>query len=112
ALILGIQGIGLAVIARAYAGHLGLLPNSARLERGLERLTLDRGLVVGALLILLGAAAFIVAVINWGTTDFGQLDVVRTIRLPIIGMVFVVAGMQLMLVSFTLGLGELGEPPS
>ena len=109
ALILGIQGIGLAVIARAYAGHLGLLPNSDRLERGLERLTLDRGLVAGALLMLLGVAAFIGAVINWGTTDFGQLNVIETIRFPIIGMVFVIAGTQLMFVSFTLGLGAIGE---
>ena len=107
AVIVGIQAIGLAVVARSYAAHLGLLPNSPRLELGLERLTLERGLIAGAVLMLLGVASFVVAVALWGAADFGNLDVIRTIRVPIIGMVMVIAGLQLMMVSFTLSLGQI-----
>ena len=105
--IMGIQGAGLAVIARSYASRLGLLPNSDRLDRVLERVTLERGLVTGLLLMLIGVAAFGVAVLRWGAADFGELDVIGTIRIPIIGMVFILAGLQLMMVSFTLSLGQI-----
>ena len=48
--VLGVQGLGLAVIARSYAAHLGLLGQSRRLEQLLLRVSLERGLVLGGLL--------------------------------------------------------------
>ena len=53
-LIVGLQGVGFAAIARSYAADLGLLPNSAGLEDLLDRITLDRGLVIGTSMMLLG----------------------------------------------------------
>jgi glycosyltransferase involved in cell wall biosynthesis len=52
--IVGVQGLGLAAVSRSYAAHLNLLPISARLERLLDRVTLERGLVIGAAAILCG----------------------------------------------------------
>jgi len=104
AVIVGMQAAGLALVSHGYVAPLGLLPPSAPIERFLERLTLERGLIVGLLAFLAGIAAFIAAIITWGSTGFGALDVVSTIRVPIIGMVLVVGGMQLMLVSFALSL--------
>jgi hypothetical protein len=105
--IVGVQGVGLAVVARSFASELGLLPESDRVDSLLRRVTLERGLVTGATLMVTGLIAFIVAVIRWGEADFGQLDVIGTIRLPIIGMVLVIAGLQLMMVSFTLSLRQI-----
>lgn len=111
--IVGIQGVGLAVIARGYASTLGLLPpHSDRFGTVLERVTLERGLLAGIGLSLAGMAAFGVAVLRWGRADFGQLDVIGTIRLPIIGMVMVIAGFQLMMVSFTLSLEQISSTAS
>lgn len=116
AAIMGVQGAGLAVIARSYAARLGLLPDSDRLETLLHRFTLERGLITGLLLMAIGVGGFGVAAARWGAADFGDLNVINTIRVPIIGMVFVVAGLQLMLVSFTLSLGQIaatdGNAPS
>jgi glycosyltransferase involved in cell wall biosynthesis len=108
-LMVGLQGVGFAAIARSYAADLGLLPNSAGLEDLLDRITLDRGLVIGTSMMLAGIAAFVVAVLRWGEADFGQLDVIATIRIPIIGMVLVVTGLQVMMVSFTLSLGRISS---
>ncbi len=47
-MILGLQVGGLALVARAFASRIGLLPPSERLEQGLQRVTLERGLVLGA----------------------------------------------------------------
>lgn len=111
--IVGLEGLSLAVIARSYASELGLLPSSARLERALDRITLDRGVIIGASLSAAGLLAFVVAVVRWGEADFGHLDVIATIRIPIIGMVLIVAGLQVIMASFTLSLGRIaGERAS
>ncbi len=108
--VVGLQGVGLSVIARSYAAHLGLLPPpSGRLIIGIARASLERGLWVGGLLILLGAGCFVFALSNWGAAGFGQLDVVETMRIPILGMVLIVSGFQLINVSFTLSLTRIGE---
>jgi len=109
AVIVGLQAFGLAIVARSYATHLNLLPSSARIEQVLRRLTLERGLIAGGVLLVAGILAFIAAVANWGATGFSQLDVLSTMRLPIIGMVLTVAGLQLMMVSFTMSLTQMGD---
>lgn len=105
--VLGLQGAGLAVIARSYAAHLGLLSPSPRLERLLTRLSLERGLLIGSLLVVTGVACFVAALSSWGANGFGALDVVETMRVPIIGMVLIVTGFQLITVSFTLSLTRI-----
>ena len=107
AAVAGIQTIGLAVVARSYASDLKLLPVQVGLERALERVTLERGVLIGALSTLLGVSAFVVAVALWGSTGFGTLDVAFSMRLPIWGMVLVISGLQVFLVSFTLSLTRI-----
>lgn len=108
--ILGLQGIGLAVVARSYAAHLGLLPPpSGRVILGIARASLERGVWIGSLLILLGIGCFVGAILTWGATGFGALDVVSTMRIPILGMVSIVSGFQMISVSFTLSLTKIGE---
>ncbi|WP_112272227.1 glycosyltransferase family 2 protein [Lentzea terrae] len=108
--ILGLQGVGLAVVARSYAAHLGLLPPpSGRIILRIARASLERGVWIGGLLILLGIGCFVGAVLTWGATGFGALDVVETMRIPILGMVSIVSGFQMISVSFTLSLTKIGE---
>jgi len=110
AVVLGVQGTGLALATRAFAARLGLLPASARLDRLLDRFALERGLVVGALLSLVGCLFFVAAVVNWQGTGFGRLALDQ-IRIPLIGLVLVVSGAQMILVSFMLSLTRIGETP-
>jgi hypothetical protein len=107
--VIGVQGLGLAMVARSYAAHLGLLSPSPRLARLEARLSLERGLLLGGLLFLLGVACFVVAVTTWSETGFGALNVVNTMQVPIVGMVLTVTGFQVVFVSFTLSLTRIGE---
>jgi len=107
AVIAGVQTLGLAIVSRSYAAHLGLLPSSERLENWLERVTLERGLVIGVIAVLLGVAAFVVALVRWGSQGFGALDPMTTMRVPILGMVFIIGGLQLIMVSFTMSLSRI-----
>ncbi|MDQ3403294.1 MAG: glycosyltransferase family 2 protein [Actinomycetota bacterium] len=108
--VLGLQGVGLAVVSRSYAAHLGLLPPpSGRTITRIAKVSLERGVWTGGLLILLGIGCFIGALTVWGTQGFGSLDVLDTMRLPILGMVLMVTGFQLITVSFMLSLTKIGE---
>jgi hypothetical protein len=107
--VLGMQGVGLAVVARSYAASLGLLAPSTRLVAALARVSLERGLAVGGALLTLGSLCFVAALTSWGANGFGALDVVATMRVPIIGMVLSVSGFQLIIVSFTLSLTRICE---
>jgi glycosyltransferase involved in cell wall biosynthesis len=108
ALILGTQGAGLALVTRAYAARLDLLPRSPRLERLLDRVTLEWGVVLGAVLGLVGLAAFVVALLRWREAGFGELRV-DDMRVPLAGMVLVITGGQCVMVSFMLSLTRVGE---
>lgn len=108
--IVGLQGVGLAVMARSYAAHLGLLPPpTGRMMQRLVVTSFERGLVTGILVVLLGVVCFLVAVLNWSATGFGALDVVDTMRVPILGMVLIVSGFQIITVGVTLSLNRIGE---
>ncbi|HZZ46421.1 MAG TPA: glycosyltransferase family 2 protein [Pseudonocardia sp.] len=107
--VLGVQGLGVATVARSYAGHLGLLLPSTRLARMVRLLSLERGLLAGAALFLLGVGCFAAALTSWGATGFGPLNLADTLRLPIIGMMLTVTGFQVITVSFTLALTRIGE---
>ena len=108
AVVLGVQGVGMALVTRAFAARMELLPASARLDRLLDRFALERGLVVGAFLSLLGCVFFVAAVAKWEGTGFGNLAV-GDVRVPLFGLVLVVSGAQMILVSFMLSLTRMGE---
>jgi glycosyltransferase involved in cell wall biosynthesis len=107
--VLGVQGLGLAVIARSYAAHLGLLRQSQKLVQVLVRVSLERGLLLGGVLLLAGAVCFVVALTTWGAAGFGPVDVVSSVRLPIVGSVLAVTGFSIITVSFTLSLTRIGD---
>lgn len=106
AVIVGMEMVGLATVCRAYATDLGLLPPHQSLGRALRRLTLERGLIIGALGVVAGIASFVLAFIRWGEVGFGALDPASSMRIPIWGMLLIVGGLQLILVSFTLSLSQ------
>jgi Glycosyl transferase family 2 len=108
AIIVGIQAGVLAMVSRAYASSLGLLPRSLRVERFLDRFTLEWGLIVGFAMTLAGIGSFVLAVLNWRETDFGALTT-EDMRLPLLGMLLIVAGSQVILGSFLLSLTRIGE---
>jgi glycosyltransferase involved in cell wall biosynthesis len=109
ATIVAVQLGGLAILCRAYAAALGLLPRPAAFAQAAERLLLAWGAPVGALLVLGGAGCFVAALVGWGEASFGQLDAAATMRLPIVGMVLLLLGVQSVLLSFTLSLTKIGE---
>ena len=103
AVVLGVNAILLACFARVYAVSAGLLSENDGLTRWLERLSLERVLVVGVLLILAGMAGSIVAVVVWGSESFEDLDPSETMRIVIPSVTAVAIGAEFVFASFVIG---------
>jgi glycosyltransferase involved in cell wall biosynthesis len=102
AIVLGFQGVAFAVCARVYALNEGLLPRDPKLERLLERFTLEAGLAVGALVMTAGFAGAVYAFLSWSRTGFGALDSRVTLRTAIPAASAICLGGQVILTSFLL----------
>jgi glycosyltransferase involved in cell wall biosynthesis len=104
AIICGYQAIVFAVFTKAFAINEGLLPVDARMETLFRHVTLERGVLVGALSLVASAVLLLGAVLQWWAVDFGALDVRHTMRWAIPGMTLGVLGVQTVFSSFFLSI--------
>jgi glycosyltransferase involved in cell wall biosynthesis len=102
AILLGFQSAIFATFTKVFAISEGLLPEDPRLTRMFRYATLEVGLIVGFLLILAGAGAWVLGLEYWRTQQFGALDSEKTLRIVIPGMVCFTLGFQVILSSFFL----------
>lgn len=98
--VLGYQSILFAVLTKAFGVAQGLLPSTKQVERFFHLFNLERGLIAGAAVTLLGLALLIAVLVRWWGADFGPLDYRVTLRLSIPGVMFTSLGVQTVLFSF------------
>jgi hypothetical protein len=102
AVIIGFQAIMFAMFTKAFAMNAKLLPPDARFDRLFRIINLEKGLVVGTIMVLAGLGTSLWAVNDWGQHEFGQLDPQHALRLVIPSVVLLVLGCQTVLASFFL----------
>lgn len=112
AIVVGFQAVVFAVLARVYAESAGFLPDSERLRKARQIFSLEAGIVVGALLLLVAVTLSIVAVFRWGDSSFKHLDYASALRLTIPGAVALMLGVQIILSSFFLSVLGIKSPPT
>jgi len=104
AMILGFQAINFAVFTKVFAISEGLLPEDIRLRIVLDIVTLEIGLVVGVILLLVGVTGSIYALSGWGRTSFGSLEPTHTMRIVIPSVTALTLGLEISLSSFFLSI--------
>ena len=104
AIIIGYQAINFAVFTKAFAIMEGLLPEDPTLNRLLTFITLEVGLVVGSILLVIGLGGSFFAVASWGLRSFGPLDPSRELRIIIPSLTLFVLGFQTILARFFLSI--------
>jgi hypothetical protein len=109
ATLLGLQLCLFALFARVSAQNAGLLPRRARLDRILAALSLERGLLAGLGLVLLGIGWSAAAFLDWRGAGFGALDPRVVMRDTIPASTLIVGGMEIMLASFLLSVLRLSD---
>jgi hypothetical protein len=102
--LLGFQLIAFATFTKVFAITEGLLPEDPRLNRMFRWVTLETGLVVGALLMFLGVAGSLFAVSGWARERFGALDVEHTLRIVMPSVFALTMGVQITFSSFFLSI--------
>lgn len=102
--VIGLQMVWFAIFARVYATSTGLMPKNSRLEIALRALTLERGLVIGLILIAGGIALSAKAVLDWADLGYGPLEPAVMMRRTIPAVMMMLMGMEWIMASFFLGL--------
>jgi hypothetical protein len=102
--VLGYQTLWLWVFARLHAWLTGLLPPDAFLQRVFDHFSLERGLLVGLGLLVVGLGFNARLVGEWCSLNLGPLDVPTTFRWALWGFTALVLGVQTMYGHFTLAL--------
>jgi glycosyltransferase involved in cell wall biosynthesis len=110
--LLGLQFCLFALFARTAAHAAGLLPRHAGLERVLRLFTLERGLLFGLAIALIGFLWSAAAFWHWRETGFGALDPRVVMRDTIPASALMVGGMELVLASFLLSVIRWKIPSS
>jgi len=101
-ILIGFQSVVFAVFTKVFGITTKLLPEDPRFNDLFKFITLEVGLIVGALLILAGTAAWALGLWIWNAHHFGPLDPEKTLRIVIPGVVLISLGCQIFLSSFFL----------
>ncbi|HEX2780616.1 MAG TPA: glycosyltransferase family 2 protein [Gemmatimonadaceae bacterium] len=100
AIVCGYQSVLFALLTKFFAIGEGLLPTDARIERIGRILTLERGLILGALTAAAGVGMLVATILQWRAHGFGPMNYATSLRLSIPGMTLTVLGFQTFLWSF------------
>jgi glycosyltransferase involved in cell wall biosynthesis len=106
--IVGIQAISFAILARRFGTANQLLPVS-RFSWLLVVLTLERTLVVAAMIVFGGFFGLVGCTIQWASTGFGPLEYSEMLRALLVSMAAITIGAQL---AFTAFLSSIVEIPT
>ena len=100
AILLGFQLMSFALFTRVFATTQKLLPENRRLSRLTSIVTLEIGIIVGIVVLLLGLGLLAGATLYWQQRNFGNLSAVESMRISIPGVTMAVLGMQIIFSSF------------
>ena len=102
AILVGFQSFAFSMFTKVFAISVKLLPPDPRLDRIFRSVTLETGLVAGALLIVVGLVGSLYAVEIWAARSFGRLNAEQVLRMVIPAATAFTLGVQVVLSSFFL----------
>ena len=102
AIVCGFQAVAFSLLAKVFAINANLLPEDARVDRFVDAISLELGIVVGIALLLGGFATSVYALGAWGSASFGPLDPTASMRIVIPAATAMILGLQVIFVSFFL----------
>jgi glycosyltransferase involved in cell wall biosynthesis len=100
AILCGYQSILFAVFSKTFAIAEGLMPEDRRMTKFFQMVSLEWGLIIAMIALLIGLALLVVAVNQWRLANFGNLDYAHTMRLVVPGVTLTALGFQTILSSF------------
>lgn len=97
--LIGFQFLVFYALTKIYAVENGLLPKSTRYDKLFKYINLEKGLIIGVLLLIVGFVLSFKGLSIWKTTDFGALQPTNTLRWIIPAVFTILLGIQIVLFS-------------
>jgi glycosyltransferase involved in cell wall biosynthesis len=104
AMIIGVHSMLFWVFSKVYGMREGIVAPDADFIRLIGRATLEKCLVVGGGLIVIGLVLGVFALRSWSDVEFGGLDVVETMRLVIPSGLAIMMGLHVVYGGFFLNI--------
>lgn len=96
----GLQLIMIAIVARIFSINLGTLPKSQPITRFQRHFTLERGIVIGLVLIAIGICGFVFLLSNWNGSGFDDFSALISLRISGAIILATLSGIQILFASF------------
>jgi len=104
-IILSFQVILFYAMSKIYAVNQGIIPEPKNYRNLFRYFKLERGLIVGTLLVLAGLVILVLLLVKWKALGFGPItNITYTIKLSFLSMLFLVIGVQIIFSSFMLSI--------
>jgi uncharacterized membrane protein len=104
AILTGSQAVIFAFFTKVFGVTEGLLPEDPRLTRAFRTLTLEKGLLLGATLLLTGVGIASYSAYIWSRSDFGPMNPFVLVRLVATALVSITLGVEIIFSSFFLSI--------
>lgn len=107
AVLVGVNVTSFALFTKAYALNSGFIPNSNKTVSTFEKFTVEKGVVLGVVLTVIGLIATVIAFIIWGNNSFGNLQPESIMKITIPAVTLIAIGLELIFASFFLGILDI-----
>ncbi|VVC76493.1 Undecaprenyl-phosphate 4-deoxy-4-formamido-L-arabinose transferase [Aquicella siphonis] len=103
-LVIGLQSIFFYIVGRIIGSASMGIPLRKKMDRLLEKFTLEKGIILGFILALLGVGGSLLSVYLWMKAQFGSLVPGEMMRIAIPSVTLMIVGSQIIFASFFLNL--------
>lgn len=110
AVVVGLQAILFAILAKYYGMRSGLLPHDSRVERFFSVFRPDYFMLAGLMLLVPSLIGCVYSVVVWMSADFGDLIPRDIISIVVPTSVGAIAGSELIMSGFFLGILDINKP--
>ena len=104
-ILLGLQSLGFAIVARRFGAAYGFLPPTRSVY--LKTFSLERMLLIALALLVLGLTGLAWCVETWAAIHFGPLQYASILRVLMLSLTSIAAGIQLAFTAFLSGLMDV-----
>lgn len=99
-LLIGFQSVFFAVFTKSFAVHEKLMQKESRIDKFLDKFSLEFLLKLGLLFVIIGLAGGGYLVYIWRIGTFFELGITVTMRIALFSFIFMVFGFQIIFSSF------------
>lgn len=100
AFLIGIQLLFFSIFAKIYSIRKGLYPETKYIVKIMKNFTLEKGLILGTIFLILGVLTFLHNILTWSNFDFQELEPIYFMRQVIPSAISLILGVQIIVYSF------------